>query len=984
MRIYLPILIISLCLGCEVTPESLDLTDSGLSRGDGSISRDQNPTSDEDQSVASDMASVDVELDAPDQMSADMELILDMAVDPDMEVVSDMELLPDMEVVSDMEVDPDMEIVSDMELLPDMEVVSDMEVTPDMALFPDMEVTPDMELFPDMDPPLGPCGEDLVTVYVDSRAGAGGTGSQEAPVSTIMAGINLAMRARRGGTLKLRAGFYEETVSLPNRIHIIGGYDAQWSVGDEESVIIGQRDETGRAIGVIAEDIDCGSTLTSLRVETVDAEQGQSSYGIVARSAPELVLDDVVIAPGAGSPGNQGFAGRPGTDGASGEDAEVVYDDSSCPMFVSGGSPGQNPVCPVGTAGGRLSFNTYQYAPSDACALAQNQSECVANFGIAGLSGDDGYLSLTSPPDAGWWPSDTHQLSGRGGDGQHGQDGGGQSPDHPTYDLTGDEIGIGGGGAGGCGGRGGRGGRAGGSSVGLLALDSPGLTITQSEVIGGQGGVGGAGGSGGAGGAGGAQGAHLACNTVSSSAFDCNFQGLSCTSQTTQEATSSAGTVGGHGGRGGSGGRGATGLSVGIRCHGGAVSWDAQTTLSASLEGQHAPHVECCIPNEQVRLGCEARGGQYLDAFCRCQPNPQCSAQPEECNQIDDDCDGLIDEDFLGTWTTLMTLDPIDSSIQMTANSDAASGGIVLSSLAFQYDLHFPDHSHPNLHILPFDAQGRLRGASGFIDLDISVTGSAFSAGRALVATRGDLFTPSTLYGLTPTERISIGVVPTPDELKVSGDAEGFDVLMMTGQTATWRRYSLEIDFSAERSFMLPADHPPLADIQGSSQGLYLVGHEEDTEGEHLQWTRLVSPNQVQAQSSQRAGEIGSLQLSMMTGGQVYTLWDEQVIGQATTWFAKHLPSQGGEPLSVEISAAGAGTLIAVLPGVDEIVLVKRDQLDLVVGRVKSDGYGAERRVEGFFSDHELHQVIKMGSRFALLAKTSTEIKMNLSALCTP
>ena len=958
--------IASFGVGCEVRRDesgesAFDLTDMHISRH---LDQDVEMMSGGDRELDA-LILVDVTPHSPGTMT-DMEaLSVDMwRAPPDLEMI-----LADMESVLD---DVGASGLDMMIESPDADPLPE-----DMgSSSSDMLIVSD-----DMEPPLIDCERGDGVVYVSAYS-VQGIGSATSPFTTITEALT-ALRDQGGGTIKVGVGRYEETVVVPDEVHIMGGYDEQWNRADEPSIIIGQLDQEGRAIGVIAEDIECGSALSSLHIETVMARPGQSSYGVVARRASALRLSEVVVTAGPGGQGASGLAGASGEDGVQGHVGRVVTDEYGCELFVQGGASGYNEACPLGTAGGRADPWGYLYAPIARCYLSDHVGECPLAFGVSGFDGRTGVLDLYSEPIGAWWPATDHYLAWSGGDGQDGQHGLGQSPAYSAF-LDDEDVGVGGGGSGGCGGQGGTGGRAGGSSVGLFALDSPGLMIEDSEITGGERGLGGRGAAGGAGGAGGLPGDQLTCELVSVEVFDCDFMGFSCSTQGVTPPATLVEGGGGMGGSGGHGGDGAHGVSIGMRCWGGEIDWDEETVIASSTGELGMSHIGCCVSTQEQRRDCERSGDHYQEERCTCLRAPRCDARPETCNQVDDDCDGVIDEDALGVWRPLIATSPNDAPyLTLHSSTTAEASGVILSLRSPNFADEFEPRGAPNVYGLKFDGDGARQGFMDHIGDESQIADGVMTRDRMLIAVDHGEGLRSVVYGITPTDRyvLHAPLGHDPDYLGVSAYLDQFDELFLAGSEAIWSRYDHALELMARRAFTLSPQTPHILDSLGTATELYMVSRGADVQGNYVRWSVYDTAGHMRIVTHRRPGEISSVKMIRAQDGEVYTLWSERRAEERRTWIAHHLSHS-----EVEVAEVGNGTLIEVLNGStdDELVLIKRHHRDLIVGRWSGGAYRGDRREPDVFLDHNITHVIKLGDRLGLLVKTEAGVMINQSTLCSP
>ncbi|UJR81433.1 Hypothetical protein I5071_34910 [Sandaracinus amylolyticus] len=384
-----------------------------------------------------------------------------------------------------------------------------------------------------------------------------GEGTADAPYATISHGIEVAV-ARGAATGRVHAvavskGTYRERVVIENGTSVYGQFDAEdrWSRDDaNETIIESATVENDRIEGVVAEGVSAPTVFEGFTIVAGPApaeSRNVDVYGVrVADSTPVLpelgglVLRELRVEAGAGSPGDDGIAGTDGEDGvqgARGTDGTKANGNSQpggpgavsvCAGITldrtrggdggsgggddlagcgtgpddarSGGSPPSLTSCGGGTAGDSCScavpvdHDGDPGGPGNACATEAAVNGDPASAPTVRGSVVDGLWA----PRAGFAGND-----GEAGFGGSGGGGGGSGCDAGGYGRTGG--GGGGGGSGGCGGLGGGGGRAGGSSFALFVSGSgiavPGCSFTSGDgAAGGGGAAGGLGGDAGAGG----------------------------------------------------------------------------------------------------------------------------------------------------------------------------------------------------------------------------------------------------------------------------------------------------------------------------------------------------------------------------------------------------------------------------------------------------------------------------------------------------
>lgn len=422
-----------------------------------------------------------------------------------------------------------------------------------------------------------------VLAYVDGDLGvdAPTAGTAALPWQTLTYGYEAA--AQRGARIVLVGG---DTLSLDglrlrDGVSVVGGFRVDgtgWAVDSTQRPELARTAEwpdVGMA-GVVAFDLGQPTTFAGFNVVTLDGHDGGASIGVLAVRAGALTLRDVVLRPGNGGAGAAGRAGDAGVDG----------DGATWAEGVNVGDAGTNAACPVANGGsGAMGALAPPAQPGAASAGGADGGAGGTNLITPGADGASGWT--VAPGDAGAaavattgrvvgerFESEGVGQAGRLGAHGIGGGGGGGAVGHPQLQcrLPG---GAGSGGAGGCGGAGGEGGAPGGASIGVLTIDSPGLTLTRVRIFSGAGGVGGPGGAGGAGGRGGLG------SDGGTTCFGGNSQG-------------GRGGDGSNGGAGGRGGDGAGGPSLGLVCSGG---MPVETgTIIVVGDGGYAAERQGCTP----------------------------------------------------------------------------------------------------------------------------------------------------------------------------------------------------------------------------------------------------------------------------------------------------------------------------------------------------------------------------------------------------
>ena len=470
---------------------------------------------------------------------------------------------------------------------------------------------------PDLAPPCEPTGEVdvpdpdgldadcdgidgvLADGVVVAPSGAARPEGAVAATSTIALAIE---RAQADGLsyVFVAVGDYEESVSLAEGVHVVGGYDPLdgWSRDPAQHPIV-----RGASPALRAEGIDEETRVESMRFESLDAtEPGASSYAAWVQDSSGVVLSDVVLAAGVGASGAAGTQPPPTRDGAPGLPGGPGAPNGHCGFPEGAVAPGGRGgaagnaifTCSRGGAGGAFSKATESARPG----ISGLYSNCTSqmNGGAAAPPEGDGGAGLGGQPRftgperdgsgaiagafsvAGYEPVGGEQgqngMAGLGG-------GGGGSAGKEFCDLVGDfcfyygASGGGGGGGGGVGGTPGTGGAGGGASVALFAWAST-VTLVRVELVTAGGGAGGAGGDGGLGGRGG-QGGEGGQGVVK----------RPCNSVTTGDG--GRGGNGSAGAPGGGGGGGAGGPSVGIVLGEGASDVSEAVTFELGEGGAAGP-----------------------------------------------------------------------------------------------------------------------------------------------------------------------------------------------------------------------------------------------------------------------------------------------------------------------------------------------------------------------------------------------------------
>ncbi|MEM6925608.1 MAG: hypothetical protein AAF602_01670 [Myxococcota bacterium] len=424
-------------------------------------------------------------------------------------------------------------------------------------------------------------------VFVDPWLGSpSATGRFEDPVSTFGAAL---LRISQPGTgIYAVRGFYDEpqTLRLPARTHVYGGYAESWErqAGSRSDITVrspvGLTAEAGsevylNRVGIF---VDASATpnvdglgidiedVATVQLEdvyvwgpSVDVDgsgvHGPTSTGMRVRGAQYVEVLDSTIRPGDGGsarqPG-QAAGGLVGADGSDASDLTAGAGGTSLHHGLDGaaGAAGvETGVCEDGALGG-IAFNNFVDlglggVPGD-CVMIGLEPTFVSYAGdgqpptIPGADGAAGEAAIvpTGFTDGAFAPA--LGAVGSQGNGGGGGGGGGSAAKRNAWEPGGAG---GGGGQGGQGGFGGTAGHSGGGAFGVVLVSVPNALFHQSLLQGDDPGRGAPGGLGGVGGAGGAGGAGSLTGL---------FRG----------GDGGAGATGGHGGQGGAGAGGPTAAIV--------------------------------------------------------------------------------------------------------------------------------------------------------------------------------------------------------------------------------------------------------------------------------------------------------------------------------------------------------------------------------------------------------------------------------------
>lgn len=423
------------------------------------------------------------------------------------------------------------------------------------------------------------------TVFVSASNGTDSSScgpDKRFPCLSIGWGIARAVQTA-GPMVAVANGIYAEAITLFNGVHVLGGFDEEFSRRDIPNLRPVVRAPGTGAAGVTARGITAPTTFEGFFVVApVVAAASTNSIGLLVRdSSSALVVRNNVILGGVGGIGVAGSHGPDGIEGAAGgagqpAGAAAVPGGAQGITSASGdevnggrggnssnatfgerngagfnGSPANPPSGGAPGAGGSGGSNMKPSLPG-LCTSLLISGAINAGHGANGGNGGHG-PSAPGGSDgglvAGLWHSDSGGSGLAGGNGAGG--GGGGAGGSIQGDLVCSTVfgpSGGGGGAGAGGGTGGGGGAGGGAAFGIFvslsdASSRPLIEANQIYLgVGGAGGNGGNGGTGGFGGAGGAAGS----------------QG------TTMAGAAGRGGNGGNGGHGSGGGGGAGGASIGL------------------------------------------------------------------------------------------------------------------------------------------------------------------------------------------------------------------------------------------------------------------------------------------------------------------------------------------------------------------------------------------------------------------------------------
>ncbi len=421
--------------------------------------------------------------------------------------------------------------------------------------------------------------EETHGVFVASIGNDSNNGSRLAPLATL--GNAISMAEKMGKRVYVCAGRYEEAITIPNGVSMVGGLDCSdahvWRVGTARSQIAAPTSPA-----VVVRNVDRLTRFEGFEVIAPDGDAtNRSSIALLADHASAFVVANTKLTAGRGRDGLAGLPGiqlqpQPHAAGNGGFPAVVSCTNQFCRLNDGGvvlpagglggastcaGAPGHDPASGgVGGSGGVMKWFAdglvwlpyLGHANQSPTAGAPGSASGGEN-GSDGLSWGDGAIS----PD-GFVPAD----GSTGTDGMPGASGAGGLGFQPLMapngqaDLPWTGYSGGGGGAGGCPGLAGSPGQGGGASIAALLVESA-VVVDASELVAGDGGRGGEG-------------------TFGSDATN-GYPGGT--------AAFGVGAAGGNGGRAGTSGHGAGGPSIAIASSGVSPIITGSTKLAVGAGG---------------------------------------------------------------------------------------------------------------------------------------------------------------------------------------------------------------------------------------------------------------------------------------------------------------------------------------------------------------------------------------------------------------
>ena len=496
-------------------------------------------------------------------------------------------------------------------------------------------------------------GEVSNGIFVAKNGKDSNSGTIEAPVASIQAGIALAKSAGKRDVY-VATGVYDESIALQQGVSVYGGYSADFHIHDVnayDTVVVAADPTAALPAAVYGVDIGNGGAPTIVDGLTVYAAsvkgESQSTYGLLLRDCGEglQIRHTKIIAgdAGNGSSGDAGTNGGPGAPGTAGKDAKDLTSKSTCNPATDqtvGGNGGSTKCGSADTSGGKggTAICPAYVTPAGSPQTAENGTAGSGSGGGAGgIAGLDGTIGKTGSCTVCTPPKDSKgnflgSIGLAGGDGSNGSTGAagkGASPEDGAiasglWVAPKPSNGV----AGGPGGGGGGGGAGGGVDVTTGCTSGNTAAGFRYPDVGGSGGGGGSGGCGGSGGkagtSGGASFAAFLVYTAAAKSVPVLADNLLVTGNGGEGGQGGQGGVGGLGGDGkpgggddptklawcaGSGGRGGQGGNGG---HGGGGGGGAGgPSWAIFVSGASGAAVANLKANNQTTvLGLPGKGGQ--------------------------------------------------------------------------------------------------------------------------------------------------------------------------------------------------------------------------------------------------------------------------------------------------------------------------------------------------------------------------------------
>ncbi|MEO0326802.1 MAG: DUF1565 domain-containing protein, partial [Myxococcota bacterium] len=199
-------------------------------------------------------------------------------------------------------------------------------------------------------------------IFVAPDGSDSGAGTRASPYRTLPRAI--ARATVRGFDVAVHEGEYreDEALELDEGTAVFGGYTRDGTLWRRAAghralleVDAGPSDGT-EVIGVLAEDLDVETIFERVDVETrADGIAGRSSFGVVARRSPGLVLRHLEVRPGDGEDGEDGESGSIVPDfsrsGTAGTPLFLAGAGGTSSCGVAGGAGGAGIVCFAASAG---------------------------------------------------------------------------------------------------------------------------------------------------------------------------------------------------------------------------------------------------------------------------------------------------------------------------------------------------------------------------------------------------------------------------------------------------------------------------------------------------------------------------------------------------------------------------------------------------------------------------------------------------------